>query len=228
VRAVSGSFGSAHLREEAQRHEEQLPLEARTCYAVVLTGDGIDRLSMAVVPPDGLAAQAPEAMDHVDVRVCTRRAGVARVLFQALSDGGVWHLALLAMDPAVTLPDDIVGLERAASLEIAGDARRHGMALLQPPVRSVSSTAAALTVPESLRAGRCYLFGVAASELLPGVELSLADDRGVVLASNTSGDAIARLFHCASRNEVAHLEVRTVAGRGEFAVLSFESNGASP
>jgi hypothetical protein len=208
----------------AQRQDDRvIALTSDTCYTLVAAGgQGVDDLDLRLVNTYGrLVAEDRRSDSRPTVKLCPRRSGAYHALVHMYAGQGSWSLAVLAMDRAIDLPEDVVGLERALALELAGEGRRHGMALMAPPMRGAELGGQELSIPLPLRAGRCYLFGAAAGEPLPSVELSLVDDRGAVVASDTGETPSARVYHCARRDERARVAVRA-SGRGEFVFLALE------
>jgi hypothetical protein len=211
--------------EAGHQDAHEFELQAGRCYAIVAAGGpGVDDLDLRLMSPSGRALAQDEATDnHPAIRTCPVTSGSHEIQVRMYSGAGDFAIAVLALDPPVELPPDMIGRERANTLELTAEGRRHGMTMMFPAVRAGIVPSVPYAVPVDLRAGRCYLFGAAANEMLAGVDLSLVDDHGAIVASDTATREVARIWHCANRTQRARVEVRGAGGRGEFGIVALES-----
>jgi hypothetical protein len=224
--AINGRLDSGHT------DTSEVELQAGRCYAIVAAGGpGVDDLDLRLLSPTGRPIAQDEATDnHPTLRTCPTISGTHDIQVRMYSGAGDYAIAILALDPPVELPPDMIGRERANTLELTAEGRRHGMTLMLPARRAGVVPGVPYTLPVDLRAGRCYLFGAAANELLAGLDLSLVDDHGAVVASDTATRDVAHVWHCPTRSQRARVEVRPATGRGEFGIVALESahSGAAP
>ncbi len=207
---------------------EPVALQAGHCYVVMAAGGpNVDDLDLVVGGPDRQALGHDVGMDaHPSVRVCPWTNGQHPVEVRMFAGSGQWAMSVVEIRPSEpALPSDIVGVERARAMEIAGDAVRRGFTPMGPPLRGAPWGHAPMIYPIQLRAGRCYLMGAAASDVLTPIEAWLSDATGAVSAADTAERERAVIYHCADRDQRATVTVRAPNGRGEYVYEAFESMG---
>ncbi len=212
--------------DSGRQESREVQLLAGNCYAIVAAGGpGVEDLDLRLLSPAGRPVSQDDATDnHPTMRTCPLTSGAHEIQVRMYSGAGDFAIAVLTLDPPVVLPPDMIGRERANTLELAAEGRRHGMTLMRQPWRAGIAAGLPYAVPIELRAGRCYLFGAAANEQLGGLDVSLVDDHGVVVASDTATREVAHVWHCPTRSQRGRVEVRGAigGGRGEFGFVALE------
>lgn len=220
-----GSVIAGHL-DPGREENRPVQLLAGHCYAIVAAGGpGVEDLDLRLLSPSGRPISQDDATDnHPTLRTCPVTSGAHDLQVRMYSGAGDFAVAVLTLDPPVELPPDMAGRERANALELAAEGRRHGMVPMRPPWRAGLSAGRPYAVSIELHAGHCYLFGAAASESLGGLDVSLTDDHGTVVASDTATREVAHVWHCPARSLRGRIEVRGVAGggQGEFGFVALE------
>ncbi len=205
--------------------------EEGRCYLVMAVGgDRVEDLDLRVSSPQRRPIVQDTGLDtRPIVRLCAGATGEHPAEVRMYAGAGEWALGVMEIPTpeGVALGDDVQGIERARALEVALEASRRAMEPMRPPLRGAAWGVNTQPFPVRLRAGRCYVLGAAASETLAALDLWLADERGAVLASDTSERERATVFHCARRDGLATASVRVHGGRGEYVFQVFESRGAT-
>lgn len=218
--------------EHQQTTQTTLSLTEGHCYVVQgAGGDHVDDLDLRILSPTRIPIAQDVGLDaRPSLRLCAPISGDYTLDVRMFSGSGEW--AARALEIPATVPhrlgDDVVGVERARALEIAGEAARHALEPSGDAVRGAAWMGPVLPFAVTLRAGRCYVFGAAGDERVAAIDLWLADETGAVLAADTNERERAVVYHCARRDRAAVANVRAQAGRGEYVFQSFESGSSSP
>lgn len=215
-----------------QSREERFRFEGGRCYVVLGTGGPhVDDLDLRVTSSDHRPLAQDVGLDASPrVPVCAEDSGEYVVEVRMYQGSGEWSLAAVEIpeDVAAGLGDDVKGIARARSLELAAEARSRAMTPVRAPLRAQGWLGLTQSAPLSLRAGHCYLVGVAPGEGIAEVDLWLSDARGAVLASDTGQRQRAALYHCATASGDATVSVRTPTARGDYVIQMFESREVTP
>jgi hypothetical protein len=216
------SFGQVERSEPTALRFE---LEAGRCYGVLVATDSDDEpVSLELRDPDGRIMVAPRLLDRDPlVRGCIARSGTYQLRLST-TERARFAAQVLLLEERIHLPPDLTGELRAGVLELYGEAVVRS--LRRPrEVRRFLATSAPLVLAIDLARGDCALVGVAASGA--PVELSLTDARGALIAADIAGQAIARVWHCAARDQRLRISARSAASRGEFALVVFDDRSSS-
>ncbi|MDP3279402.1 MAG: hypothetical protein Q8Q09_29700 [Deltaproteobacteria bacterium] len=197
-----------------------LPLESGRCYGLLVVPEpDSTSVSVELLDPEGrVVTNARDLARDPLVRGCLAQGG-AYVLRIASRDESRFAMQWFSLDDRHQLSSNIAGELRAGSLELMGEASRRGMRALRVAHRVVSS-GAPLVLPVSLRAGSCSLFGAVSSGT--GLQLSLTDGHGGVVASDTAGSSSAKVWYCTTLSREMALTVRPTTARGEYVVVHVE------
>ncbi|MBL8681368.1 MAG: hypothetical protein JNK05_19475 [Myxococcales bacterium] len=204
---------------------ERIELEAGRCYGVLVTTDAdSEPLTLELRDPDGRAIVPQRTLDRDPlVRGCVVRSGMYQVRLTT-RESARFALQALLLDERLALPSDVVGEVRAGVLELHGEALTRSLGHVRTLMR-VAAAVAPLTMPIDFVAHQCAMLSVATAGT--PVELSLSDDRGALVASDTGGAATPRVWYCADRARTMRITVRSATNRGEFLLAVFD-DGAAP
>ncbi len=218
--------------EHQQTTQTTVTLSEGRCYVVQgAGGDHVDDLDLRILSPTRIPLAQDVGLDaRPALRLCAPIAGEYTLDVRMFSGSGEWAVQTLEIPATVPhrLGEDVVGVERARALEIAGEAARRSLEPSADAVRGAAWMGPVVPFAVTLRAGRCYVFGAAGDERVAALDLWLADETGAVLAADTNERERAVVYHCARRDRSAVANVRAQAGRGEYVFQSFESGSSPP
>jgi hypothetical protein len=198
--------------------------EEGRCYGVLIASEGnSESLTVELRDPDGHPLIAQRSLDRDPLtRGCLSRSGTYTLRLTAREEMRV-AVQSLVLDDRLALPDDVVGEVRAGVLELHGEALTRSLTRVKL-IERVASVGAPLVQSLSIDAGQCVLVGAATSGA--GVELSLNELNGALIASDTGASATPRIWHCATQPQRLRLTARPMAARGEFALVVFSDEGS--
>lgn len=192
------------------------------CFGLqVATDTDSDGLRVELLDASGTvvgATRTPEAQPFV--RGCLATGG--RYTARLSSETGAHYAIQWFQHPDETqLSREYTGESRAGILELTSVASERHLSRRRF-VEHVSTVGVAYARELSLLAGECVFIG-AVGTATP-IELSLLDDQNAVLASDTSGNHMPRIWACSTRTQTAHIVARPGTSRGDFVVLAMESS----
>jgi hypothetical protein len=226
-----GAVRTGQLAPQQSTHTT-ISLDEGHCYVLqAVGGDHVDDLDVRVLAPDRRPLAQDVGLDaRPVVRFCAPSTGEFAVDLRMFAGSGEWALAAFEIPSRAphTLSDDVRGVARARSLEVAHEASRRSFVPRDRAVRGAPWAGATLPFGITMRAGRCYMLGAVGDEVLVALDLWLQDPTGAVLAADTNERERAVIYHCARRNMTGTAFVRVQGGRGEYVFQSFESAEVSP
>ncbi len=164
------------------------------------------------------ATRTPESQPFV--RGCLSTGG--RYIARLSSDSGGHYAVQWFQHPDdPSLSSEYTGESRAGILELSSLAAQRNF-VHRRFIERVSTLGVAYIRELPVTAGACFFIGAVGSST--PIELSLLDDQNRVLASDTSGSQLPRLWACSSRSQVARIVARPGTNRGDFVIFSLESS----
>lgn len=218
-------LGSPYVTEleRSATLERTFEFEAGRCYGVLIASEGSsESLTVELRDPDGRPLIVQRSVDRDPLtRGCLSQTGRYTLRLTARESLRV-ALQSLILDDRLSVAEDIVGEVRAGVLELHGEALTRSLREVKL-IERVASVGAPLVRSLFIDAGQCVLVGAATSGA--GVELSLNEPSGALIASDTGASSTPRIWHCASQPERLRLTARPMAARGEFALVVFADEG---
>lgn len=203
---------AAHTPVE-QPHE----LGPAGCFGLqVATETESDGLRVELLDASGTvvgATRSPEAQPFV--RGCLATGG--RYTARLTSDSATHYAMQWFEHPdEARLSREFTGESRAGILELLSVAARHDLRRREL-IERVVSAGVPYSQPIELSAGECVFVGAVGAAT--AVELSVIDEQSAVLAADTSGSQLPRLWVCSQRAQRARVVARAGSSRADFVLL---------
>lgn len=217
---------------QRQGDARNVRLAAGRCYAIAAAGGpGVGDLDLFVRAPGSETVERDVARDRdAVVRVCSEDDAEHMVQVRMYEGEGDWALRVFALEepPANVRPPGLEGSARIPFAEIVARMRARGMQA-RPLAWGALWPGAALSMPLSLEAGRCYAIGgVPSDDLARGdLDLVLLDDGGRLVAWEIARNATPLVFACPSRTATYRVVGRVYGAIGQYLVVVGESTPAA-
>lgn len=202
--------------EHGRAAVQRVDLSAGLCYVIQGAADGsVHDLDLRIMDERGTELARDTATDpRPRLRVCPERSGPFRLEVRMFDGDGAYVVRTLALATLADAPSSLPPRLRQRWAELAVRMRARGFALRQPLERAdlVFTSRQVHHVP--VHRGTCYAFAAVAAE--GDLDLSVIDEDGAVLVSDTGDDASPTVTTCPRDPETLEVEVKLYRAQGQY------------